>query len=186
MVVVLGALLEVVAVFLTHWHEFWVLAALFLHLVLLLFEILLQCPYLLAEFVDVLNKCEVAFHNANVLFTVDLAFHFESLLDRRHRVVQVLLLVIVLGLNVLVKLHVLHLLIFDVLVERAGNRAFQLVVIVDVLNYIVDSVFETLYGCFVVANCVSVLLDYVLHLDLLGSQIVNIVAEFCINGVVLL
>lgn len=100
--------------------------------------------HFLSQVADLFNQLNVVLHHVLVVLPMDLIFLFETLLERMVRRFQVLALVDVLLLDIRINFDILNCVIFHVAVERRLNRLLQLIVIIDILNNPVNSIFETL------------------------------------------
>ena len=108
---------------------------------------------------------------------VNLAFDLEAFLERVHRILEELLLVLVLLLDARVDVAVLRLLVLNKAKQALVHRNLQLLVIVRVLDYLVDSVLEVVDVCVVVADDVSVRRDSLRNQRLSYAQVLDHEAE---------
>ena len=162
-------------------------------LALLLFERVLRRAQLRVELPDritqvsnLCNQLDVVIHDVQMLFLVDVTLTLQSLLERVHRVVEVLLLILVFLLYVGVDLHILHLLVFYVFEQTVIYCALQLIVVVRVRYHEVNCVLKALDVGVILTNALAMLLDDVDHLFLTGSKVINDIAEVSIDVVELL
>jgi hypothetical protein len=109
-----------------------------------LLKSLVFLPDILPKLSNLVDQLHIAMHHVEMLLLVDLSLLIKPLFDAGYRVVQVLLLVFVLGLDVFVQLHVLHRLILYILMQGLLDSALKLVIVVDVLHCVENCVFEAL------------------------------------------
>jgi hypothetical protein len=64
-------------------------------------------------------------------------------------------------------------LVLDILVHRLLYGALQLIVVVDVLDHIVDSILEALYVGVVIADLIPVCFYNMLHLRLAVTKVID-------------
>ena len=114
---------------------------------------------------------------------MDLAFNFEALLKRRHRVLQELPLVLVLLGDVGVDVSILGLLVLDEVEEALVHGDLQLLVIVSVLDNLVHSVLEVVDDGVIVADYVPVCLNSLLNETLAHAKVLNHEAETGIDSI---
>lgn len=132
-----------------------------------------EFAFFLAEEGDLVDQNEVLVHLGEPVFVADFGLLLDPFAQRLDAVVKEGLLVDVLLLNVRVHLFVLHGLVFHVLVQTVVHCALQLVVVVDVLGYPVDSSFKPLNVALVAAYLQAVHVVRMVELSLFVFQIVH-------------
>ena len=90
---------------------------------------------------------------------MDLIFNFKSLLQRGDGVLEELLLIVIFLLDVGVDVPVFGLLILNEVEETLVHSDLELLMVICVLDYLVNGVFEVVDSCLVVADDVPVGLD---------------------------
>lgn len=119
------------------------------------------------------DQVHVVGHDLQVVCFVDLAFDLEAFLERLHGVIEEFALVLILLLDVGVDVAILRLLILNELVKGLVYGNLQLRVIVSVLDYLVDGIFEVADNRVVVANNVTVRFNLLLDETLAHTQVLH-------------
>ena len=156
--------------------------------------VLILCVHLLALLLgdalangdDLLDQLDVVRHDLQVVSLVNLTLNFETLLERVHRVLEELPLVLVLLLDVRIDVSIFGLLVLDEPEQAVVHRDLQLLVIVCVLHHLVDGILEAVDVGVVVAHDVAVRHDGFLDDALTHAQVLNHEAERGVHLVVLL
>ena len=139
-----------------------------------------------ANLANRLDQCHVVRHDRQVVSLVDLTLDLETLLERMHRVLEELALVLVLLLNVGVDVTILSLLVLDEVEETLVDGNLQLLMVIGVLNDLIDSVLEVVDDRIVVTDDVTVRLDGFLDETLADTQVFDHESETSIDLIVLL
>ena len=140
---------------------------------------------IVSKFGDHVDELNVLSHDVHVVLLVDLLLLLKSLLKTVLSILKVSPLVVVLLLDIWIDLDILHALLLDDWVQVDVNGSSEVLEVIDVLHYPVDSIFESVDLVVVGSNLRSVFLDQVLHMLLPCSEVIDDVTQIGVNLVVL-
>ena len=104
---------------------------------------------------------------------MDFTLDFDSLSQRCHRVLQVLLLLVILLTDVRVDVSILCLLVLNVSVEEFVDSYLELLMVIDVVGGPEDGILEAIDELLIPADDILLLANHALNQFLSGTQILH-------------